>query len=77
MGRSPAREDIPCTTCIHYKTMQQDARWLTSREVKGPGRFERLIAWAGKTEGLPFLRTLLNQGTLGWRALTRSRRHNA
>ena len=32
-GKKPAREDIPCTRCTYYQTMQQDQRWLAEEDV--------------------------------------------
>ena len=44
-GVTPAREDIPCTSCIHYKAMSRDGRWLTRADVerRRPPMLETLI----------------------------------
>lgn len=33
-GKVEAKEGIPCTTCGHYKRMQENRSWLTRRDVK-------------------------------------------
>lgn len=46
LGRSPAREDIPCTTCNIYETMQKNERWLRPSEIKfkrDPVRFWNML----------------------------------
>jgi len=35
-GKAVPREDIPCTTCQHYKAMQANQNWLSEGDLKGP-----------------------------------------
>ncbi|MFC1980307.1 radical SAM/SPASM domain-containing protein [Chloroflexota bacterium] len=41
LGKKPAREDIPCTTCSLYMQMKAEGRWLV-RSPLDPGEFEHL-----------------------------------
>lgn len=46
LGRSPARKDIPCTTCDVYETMQKNERWLRPSKIKfnrDPGRLWNML----------------------------------
>jgi MoaA/NifB/PqqE/SkfB family radical SAM enzyme len=36
MGKAEPRDDIPCTTCKHYKTMQATGDWMTPNDLRGP-----------------------------------------
>ena len=49
-GKKPAREDIPCTRCPCYQTMQQDQRWLTGDDVSRYPMAE-VTAWLKKALG--------------------------
>lgn len=42
-GRQPPREDIPCTTCELYGSMQAKENWLTLTEIRAHPRFGRLV----------------------------------
>ncbi len=33
LGKKEEREDIPCTSCVHYKQMKKTQRWLTPIEI--------------------------------------------
>jgi MoaA/NifB/PqqE/SkfB family radical SAM enzyme len=48
LGKREAREDIPCTTCIHYEAMKEDNNWLTVLDVK----LRQLRAWITGTFGM-------------------------
>ena len=34
MGRSPAREDMPCLRCAIYQSMAQNGNWITEKEIE-------------------------------------------
>ncbi len=36
MGKADPRNDIPCTRCEHYKTMQESGDWMTPGDLRGP-----------------------------------------
>lgn len=45
-GKTPSREDIPCTTCSYYQRMKESHAWLQAGEVKAlraPSRFHNRI----------------------------------
>lgn len=37
MGRAPARDDIPCTQCKHYRALVRTGRWMQEDEVRADG----------------------------------------
>jgi hypothetical protein len=32
-GQREPRADIPCTSCIHYRSMKESMNWLTGRDI--------------------------------------------
>lgn len=55
MGEKEAKEDIPCTSCWYYKSMQRDNSWITLKDVqsfKNPHSFPQILgrtrAWIAK-----------------------------
>lgn len=47
MGQAEPKADIPCTTCGHYKRMQETNDWLTMDDIR-PSRREKLAAIFGR-----------------------------
>ncbi len=43
LGRTPPREDVPCSTCEQYFTMAKGGRWLTPSEARLPQRVQRWL----------------------------------
>jgi len=39
-GRKPERDDVPCTTCVHYLAMKRRGRWLRRRDAGLPPLLE-------------------------------------
>lgn len=43
LGKNPAREGVPCSTCEQYLSMARDGRWLLPSEIGLP---RRALSWA-------------------------------
>jgi len=53
LGIKVERDDIPCTSCIHYKTMKKDNDWLTMSQIRAASATRRLYMiadsiWIGR-----------------------------
>lgn len=44
-GRKPERDDIPCTTCVHYLAMKRRGGWLTRKDAALPPLLEGARLW--------------------------------
>jgi hypothetical protein len=48
MGKSPARNDIPCIKCKQYQRMREDHRWISWREIEIVYRLQQFDFFARK-----------------------------
>lgn len=63
LGKRPARDDIPCSTCQLYTSMHDSGRWLNRSDVDLPGR--RLRAGARALYRASGMRKAV-RGVLAW-----------
>jgi hypothetical protein len=48
LGKVKAREDIPCSSCGHYKQMAKTRNWLEINDIKSVLLPEELPEFAGR-----------------------------
>ena len=63
LGRKSAREDIPCTTCDIYKTMQKNNGWIREKNIKfkrDPTRFIVMLRNKAHPATVDFIRRVFH-----------------